>query len=181
MPQPVNMRRAFHGMTPAGPLKQGPSEPISMFYRLSPELVIRSPWRLFWPRRGEHAVVLAGNGVFPASHATTHLCLDLLKSLLASRPGLSILDVGCGSGILANLPWGVHLEKVDEFCRLAGPRGSLTISGFKDTQVEPLLAAYQGKGWTVKEHRSRDSWAPEPPPELSYTWVAWLLGRGADG
>jgi ribosomal protein L11 methylase PrmA len=81
--------------------------------------------------------------------------------------------------ILANLPWGVHLEKVDELCRLAGPRGSLVIAGFKDTQVEPLLAAYRAKGWTVKEHRSRDSWAPEPPPELSYTWVAWLLGSSS--
>jgi ribosomal protein L11 methyltransferase len=209
----------------------------SMFHRLTPELVIRSPWRPFRPRHGEHSLVLGSASVFPASHPTTHLCLDLLKIALALRPGVKVLDVGCGSGILslaalalgapravavdisgravsltranaarnglgprlavvkgsteclrgpfglifANLPCGVHLEKVEEFCRLAGPQGLMVIAGFKDTQAEPLLTGYESRGWSVQEHRSRDSWAPEPPPELSYTWVAWLMTRAADG
>jgi ribosomal protein L11 methyltransferase len=204
-----------------------------MFHRLTSELVIRSPWRPFRARHGERSLVLEGGSVFPPSHPTTHLCLDLMKNAMASRPGAYILDVGCGSGILAlaalalgapravavdlsgravrqtrknaarngllprlevvkgsteclrgtfglilaNLPWGVHLEKVEDLCRLAGPDGALIIAGFKDTQTEPLLTSYQARGWSVLEHRSRDSWAPEPPPELSYTWVAWLLVR----
>jgi ribosomal protein L11 methyltransferase len=207
-----------------------------MFHRLTPELVIRSPWRPFRPRHGEQSLVLEGNSVFPPSHPTTHLCLDLLKKALALRPGAQVLDVGCGSGILAlaalalgapralavdisgravrqtnanaarngllprlaavqgsteclrglfglilaNLPWSIHLEKVEELCRLAGPNGVIIIAGFKDTQEEPLLTSYQTRGWSVLEHSSRDSWAPEPPPELSYTWVAWLLVRLSD-
>ena len=202
-----------------------------MFYRLTPELVIRSPWRPFRPRHGEHNLVLQGKAVFPHSHPTTHLCLDLLKMALKYRPGPAILDVGCGSGILAlaalalgaprgvavdlsgraatvtrdnarsngllprlavirgsteclrgpfgltlaNLPWAVQLEKVEELCRLAGPDGVLILSGFKDTQEEPLLSSYQARAWTLQERRERDAWAPELPPELSYTWVAWLL------
>jgi len=205
----------------------------TMFHRLTPDLVIRSPWRPFRPRHGEQSLVLEGGSVFPPSHPTTLLCLDLLKKALASRPGAYVLDVGCGSGILAlaalalrspkvvavdisgravrrtranagrnglapgllavrgsteclrgpfdlimaNLPWSVHLEKVEEFCRLAGPDGALIIAGCKDVQAEPLLSGYQSRGWTVMAHGSRDSWAPEPPPELSYTWVAWLLVR----
>jgi ribosomal protein L11 methylase PrmA len=82
--------------------------------------------------------------------------------------------------ILANLPWGVHLEKVDELCRLAEAVGALVIAGFKDTQTEPLLTSYQERGWSIRAQRSRDSWAPEPPPELSYTWVAWLLERDSN-
>jgi ribosomal protein L11 methyltransferase len=204
-----------------------------MFHRLTPELVIRSPWRLYRARRNEQSLVLTGGSVFPPNHPTTHLCLDLLKKALDARPGAHVLDVGCGSGILslaalalgacravavdisgravrrtranagyngllprlmavkgsteclrgsfhlimANLPWGVHLEKVEEFCRLSGPDGALIIAGFKDTQQEPLLTSYQARGWTVMAHCSRDSWVPEPPPELSYTWVAWLLVR----
>jgi ribosomal protein L11 methyltransferase len=207
-----------------------------MFHRLTPELVIRSPWRLYRARHGEQSLVLEGGSAFPPSHPTTHLCLDLLKKALAARTGAHVLDVGCGSGILslaalalgapravavdisgqalcqtranadyngllprlatvkgsteclrgpfslilANLPWGVHLEKVEEFCRLAGPNGVLVIAGFKDTQQEPLLTAYQTRGWTIMAHCCRDSWAPEPPPELSYTWVAWLLVRYAE-
>lgn len=208
----------------------------TMFYRLTPELVIRSPWRPFRPRHGEHSLVLEGGSVFPPSHPTTHLCLDLLKIARDLRSGASVLDVGCGSGILAvaalalgasaavavdisgqavrqtkanavrngwqprlqvirgsteclrgpfalilaNLPWGVHLEKVEELDRLAAADGLLVLAGFKDTQQQPLLASYQGRGWSVLEQRHRDSWAPEPPPELSYTWVAWLLGRVSD-
>src|SRR3974390_3526156 len=72
-----------------------------MFYRLPPELVLRSPWGPFRPRPGEESLVLEGNSVFPPNHPTTHLCLDLMKTALASRPRGSVLDVGCGSGILA--------------------------------------------------------------------------------
>ena len=207
-----------------------------MFFRLTPELVIRSPWRPFRARHGQHSLVLEGGLAFPPSHPTTHLCLDLLKTALASRPRASVLDIGCGSGILslaalalgaprtvavdlsgravrqtrqnavrngllprlslvkgsteclrgpfglilANLPWGVHLEKVDELCRLAEAVGALVIAGFKDTQTEPLLTSYQERGWSIRAQRSRDSWAPEPPPELSYTWVAWLLERDSN-
>lgn len=206
-----------------------------MFYRLTPELVIRSPWRPFWPRHGEASLVLEGRSVFPASHPTTHLCLDMLKTALASRPTPVVLDMGCGSGILAlaalalnapravavdlsgraavatrdnakkngllprlavikgsteclrgpfgltlaNLPWAVQLEKVEELCRLAGPMGMLILSGFKDTQEEPLLSSYRERGWQLQKRRERDAWAPQLPPELSYTWVAWLLARSS--
>jgi len=78
---------------------------------------------------------------------------------------------------LANLPWGVQLAKVEELSRLAGPGGVLILSGFKDTQEEPLRSSYQERGWTLQERRERDAWAPELPPELSYTWVSWLLAR----
>ncbi len=205
-----------------------------MFLRLTPELVIRHPWRPFRPRPGERSLLVVGGAVFPPNHPSTLLCLDLLTVALAWRPRPFVLDVGCGSGILAlaalalgasraaavdlsgravrrtrenarrngllprllvvkgsteclrspfglilaNLPVGVHLEKVEEFCRLAGPDGVLILAGFKDVQGEPLRRAYEARGWAVREERRRDAWIPEPPPELSYTWTAWLMARG---
>lgn len=79
--------------------------------------------------------------------------------------------------ILANLPWEAQLEKVTEFSRLAVPEGRLLLSGFRDTQEEELWARYQAEGWRQRRRLTRDQWAPELPPEKSFTWVAWLLER----
>jgi len=71
-----------------------------MLYRLSSELVLRSRWRPYRPRRGERLLVLAAGSVFPPGHPTTRLCLDLLAETLAAGPTARLLDVGCGSGVL---------------------------------------------------------------------------------
>lgn len=204
-----------------------------MFYRLSPELVLRGRWRPYWPRPGERVLVLATASVFPPSHTATRLCLDLLPEALAAGPCLRLLDVGCGSGalllagvaagaqsgvgvdlswraaattrnnarangldaalqvirgsteclrgafgvMLGNLPWEVQMDKVAEFTRLAAPDTRLILAGFKDTQEEELRARYESAGWVLEHRRTRDEWVIELPPEKSYTWVAWRLGR----
>jgi ribosomal protein L11 methyltransferase len=204
-----------------------------MFYRLSPELVLRSRWRLYRPRPGERVLVLAAGSVFPPGHPTTRLCLELLTETLAARPSPRLLDVGCGSGVLllagvaigaqagmgvdlswravattrdnaranglaaavqvirgsteclrgkfglmlANLPWTVQIDKVEEFTRLAAPDARLILSGFKDTQEDELRSQYQLAGWVLEHRRTRDESVIEMPPERSFTWVAWRLGR----
>jgi ribosomal protein L11 methyltransferase len=87
-----------------------------MFYRLAPNLVVRSRWRLHRPRPDERVLVLTAPSVFPPSHTTTRLCLELLTARLAEGPCARFLDVGCGSGVLllagvaAGAQWGVGVD-----------------------------------------------------------------------
>lgn len=77
------------------------SDQFVVFYRLTPQLVIRSAWWPFWPRPGEQVLVVRARRAFPPSHPSTHLCLELLAAALQEQPVTRLLDVGCGSGILA--------------------------------------------------------------------------------
>jgi ribosomal protein L11 methyltransferase len=45
-------------------------------------------------------MVLAAGSVFPPSHPTTRLCLDLLTETMAGGLCHRLVDVGCGSGVL---------------------------------------------------------------------------------
>lgn len=63
-------------------------------------LTVRPPWE---PAGGTplDVVVDPGQAFGTGTHATTRLCLELL--LEGPRPGGSLVDVGCGSGVLAIL------------------------------------------------------------------------------
>ena len=56
-----------------------------MFYRLSPQLVLRSRWRPYRARPGERVLVVRTPGAFPPGHPTTRLSLELLPEALAAR------------------------------------------------------------------------------------------------
>jgi ribosomal protein L11 methyltransferase len=74
--------REFHRPVRIGPLWVGP------------------PWEE--PQRDALPVVIdPGRAFGTGAHATTRLCLGLLLELRAELAGSGVLDVGCGSGVLA--------------------------------------------------------------------------------
>ena len=64
---------------------------------LGERLTVRPPWE---PAAATalDVVIDPGQAFGTGAHATTRLCLELLLEL---EPGGSLLDLGCGSGVLA--------------------------------------------------------------------------------
>jgi ribosomal protein L11 methyltransferase len=208
-------------------------QPSGWSYRLSPQLVLRTGWEPQGTEPGERVLRLRPGGAFPLGHPTTRLCLDVLREVLATASASSLLDVGCGTGLLglaaaalgvprvvgvdlapgaaqvtrenarengfagvltvvqgstecvkvpfdlviANLPWEVQMHKVSELNRLAASRGRLILSGFRDNQEDLLTQSYQRLGWSLERRLTWDFRHPELPPDISFTWVAWLMGK----
>ena len=68
--------------------------------RVSARLVICPTWRSYRPREVEAVIRLdPGMAVGTGQHPPTRMCLRALEELL--RPGMDVLDLGTGSGILA--------------------------------------------------------------------------------
>jgi ribosomal protein L11 methyltransferase len=68
--------------------------------RVSSRLLVCPTWRSYRPREGEVVVRLDPGMAFgTGQHPTTLTCLRTLDELL--RPGMDVLDLGTGSGILA--------------------------------------------------------------------------------
>ena len=72
--------------------------------RVGRRIVIRPTWRRHRARRGDVVIALDPGMAFgTGSHPTTRLCLAALEPLAEDGrlDGVRVLDVGCGSGILA--------------------------------------------------------------------------------
>jgi ribosomal protein L11 methyltransferase len=68
--------------------------------RYGERIVVVPTWREYEPREGEAVLTLDPGMAFgTGQHETTRMCLEALERVV--RPGSRVLDVGCGSGILA--------------------------------------------------------------------------------
>lgn len=68
--------------------------------RVGQRLVIKPSWEDYQPRAGDLIIEMDPGMAFGCgTHATTSLCLQLLEKYI--KPGVSVYDIGTGSGILA--------------------------------------------------------------------------------
>jgi ribosomal protein L11 methyltransferase len=130
-------------------------------------LLVRPPWEP--PRDGLRDIVIDPAQAFgTGAHPTTRLCLELL---LALEPGGALVDVGCGSGVLAiaaaRLGWapvlGIDHER-------------------ESVQATLDNAAANGVAVQVRRHDLlRDGPAPGAPTVLANLLRPLLLRVAADG
>jgi ribosomal protein L11 methyltransferase len=70
--------------------------------KISARVVVRPSWEAYDAQPGECVITLdPGLSFGTGKHATTQACLTFLDALSAENPRRSVLDMGCGSGILA--------------------------------------------------------------------------------
>jgi ribosomal protein L11 methyltransferase len=71
-------------------------------FKLGKRLVIRPPWEPYTAAADELLLTLNPGQAFGTGlHATTQLCIAALEEIISQRPGVRLLDIGCGSGILS--------------------------------------------------------------------------------
>lgn len=70
--------------------------------KISARVVVRPSWEAYDAQPGECVIQLdPGLSFGTGKHATTQACLKFLDALATENPRRSVLDMGCGSGILA--------------------------------------------------------------------------------
>jgi len=70
--------------------------------RVSERIVIRPVWEEYTPQPNEVVIDMEpGMSFGTGNHGTTQACLQFLDALSTENPNRSMLDIGCGSGILA--------------------------------------------------------------------------------
>jgi len=69
--------------------------------QVTSQIVVKPPWSSVKLKRGQMAIeIIPGLAFGTGTHPTTKLCIQMLERRLR-RKGLSVLDVGTGSGILS--------------------------------------------------------------------------------
>jgi ribosomal protein L11 methyltransferase len=72
-------------------------EPVTVGGRLH----VRAPWHPHGPAGAHDVVIDPGQAFGTGAHATTRLCLELLLELEHELAPTPVVDLGCGSGVLA--------------------------------------------------------------------------------
>jgi ribosomal protein L11 methyltransferase len=72
-------------------------------FQVTSRIVVKPPWSSFQPKKSTVSIIINPGMAFgTGTHATTKLCIRALERGLRKK-GLSVLDVGTGSGILSIL------------------------------------------------------------------------------
>jgi ribosomal protein L11 methyltransferase len=88
--------------------------------QVTSKFVVKPPWSRIRSKRGQIPIdITPGMAFGTGTHATTILCIQALEQRLKKR-GLSVLDVGTGSGILSIIAaklgaqevWGIDIDGV---------------------------------------------------------------------
>ncbi len=84
--------------------------------RAGKRIIIIPPWEDHTPSENEIVIEINPSPAFGTGHhETTRLCIEAIEEIAGSGGAESMLDVGCGSGILSISAYKLGIEKVTGF------------------------------------------------------------------
>ncbi len=125
--------------------------------RVSERIIVRPPWEAYAPAPGECVIVMEpGMSFGTGEHETTRACLQFVDQLQGAFPDAALLDIGCGTGVLAiaaaklGLPRVAALDNDPAAARAARANAALNgVAGRIDVRAADIRA-----------------WRPDRPYEL---------------
>jgi ribosomal protein L11 methyltransferase len=125
--------------------------------RIGTRLVVHPTWEPYAPAPGEAVVALDPGAAFgTGQHETTRLCLAALERRV--RAGVEVLDVGCGSGVLAVAALKLGARRARAIDTDAGAVAVTRENATANGVAEALVAAAGSVG---------DAWPWPDPAEAS--------------
>lgn len=117
--------------------------------RVGQKLVVKPSWEEYTPQPDDVILELDPGMAFgTGTHPTTRLCMEALEKWL--EPGMDVLDVGCGSGILAVAAAKLGASGVDAL-DIDPLSIKVTIENVHMNDVESIVRAKENdllEGWT---------------------------------
>jgi ribosomal protein L11 methyltransferase len=74
---------------------------LLFFYHINDSLIVAAPWWRFLLSRAQSGILVRTGHTFPPNHPTTKMCLRFMVRYFREHRCRRLVDVGCGSGILA--------------------------------------------------------------------------------
>jgi ribosomal protein L11 methylase PrmA len=119
------------------------------FYRLSPHVVLCTRKQPAATEALAQIVYVRPGEAFPPGHPTTRLSLDLLRGALAAASVNSLLDVGCGAGMLSLAAAALKVPRVVGV-DIAPAAAHITRENARDNDLAGALQVIRGSTECLK-------------------------------